>query len=82
VVHFFWNYRLIAETKQNSMVIDVDGLSQADRAKLDTAIEQAGFSGQVHARIKGRIERQRFSIFHLVASELAVIEMAAGYSTH
>jgi TPR repeat protein len=72
VVHLLWDYRLKAETGQNSIVIDVDGLNKADLAKLDAAIEKAGFLGQVHARIKGRIERQTLATFELVATELAL----------
>ena len=78
VVHLFWDYRLVAETGQNSIVIDLDGLSQADRDKLDAAIDKAGFLGQVHARIKGTIERQGLASFELVATELALTGFAIG----
>jgi TPR repeat protein len=75
VVHLLWDYRLKAETGQNSIVIDIDGLSQADRAKLDAAIEKVGFLGQVRARIRGRIERQTLATFKLTATELALNEI-------
>ena len=78
VVHVLWDYRLKAETGQNSIVIDVDGLNKADRAGLDAAIEKAGFLGQVHARIKGRIERQGLASFELAATELALTGFAKG----
>ncbi len=72
VVHLLGLYRLKSKTGQNSIVIDVDGLSQADRAKLDAAVEKAGFLGQVHARIKGTIERQKLVTFQLAATELTL----------
>jgi TPR repeat protein len=78
VVHLFWDYRLVAETGQNSIVIDLDGLSQADRDKLDAAIDKVGFLGQVHAQIKGTIERQSLASFELVATELALTRIAIG----
>ena len=73
VVHFLGLYRLKSETGQNSIVIGVNGLSQSDRARLDTAIDKAGFLGQVKARIKGRIERQKLVTFQLAATELTLI---------
>jgi hypothetical protein len=74
VNRFFWRYRLRAETGQNSIVLDVDGLRQADRSALESAIETTGFLGQVRARIKGRIERQSVATFRLVASELVLVD--------
>jgi PPE-repeat protein len=74
VVRFFWEYRLKSETRQNKIVIDVDGLNQADRAELDAAIKRAGFFGRVRARIHGRIERQTSATFELAATELVLIE--------
>ena len=75
VVQLFWAYRLVAETGQNSIVIDVDELSRADRDMLDAAIDQAGFLGQVRAQIKGTIERRALATFELAATELALIEI-------
>ncbi len=74
VVQFFWEYRLKSETGQNKIVIDVDGLKQSDRAKLDAAIGRAGFFGRVRARIHGRIARQTSATFELAATELVLIE--------
>jgi hypothetical protein len=74
VNRFFWRYRLRAETGQNSIVLDVDGLRQADRSALESAIETSGLLGQVRARIKGRIERQSVATFRLVASELVLVD--------
>ena len=76
VVQFFWEYRLKSETGQNKILIDVDGLNQADRAKLDAAIKRAGFFGRVRARIHGRIARQTSATFELAATELVLIEPA------
>ncbi len=78
VVHFLGLYRLKSETGQNSIVIDVNGLSQSDRARLDAAIDKAGFLGQVKARIKGRIERQKLVTFQLAATELTLSGIALG----
>jgi len=78
VVHLLWNYRLLAESGQNSIVIDIDGLSQADRQKLDAAIDKAGILGQVQARIVGTVERQALATFQLVATQLALREPGAG----
>jgi TPR repeat protein len=74
VVHLLWDYRLKAETGQNSIAIDVDGLSPANRARLESAIEGAGFLGQVRARIRGTVRRQTPATFELAASELTLIE--------
>jgi uncharacterized membrane protein YgcG len=74
VVQLFWEYRLKSETGQNKIVVDVDGLNQAGRAKLDAAINRAGFFGRVRARIHGRIERQTSATFELAATELVLIE--------
>lgn len=76
VVRLLWRYRLISESGQNSIVLDVDGLHRSDRAKLEEAIEKAGFLGQVRARINGRIERQSVVTFNLAASELVLLEGA------
>jgi TPR repeat protein len=72
VIHFFWNYRLIADAGQNSIVIDVDGLSQADRAKLDAAFDEAGPFDPVRAHIRGTVERQGFANYELAATQLAL----------
>jgi hypothetical protein len=74
VAHLFWNYRLIAEVGQNSIVIDIDGLSQTERVKLEAAIDKAGFLGQVQARIKGTVERRALATFQLAATHLALAE--------
>ncbi len=74
VVRFFWEYRLKSKTGQKIIVIDVDGLNQSDRAKLDEAVDRAGFFGRVRARIHGRIERQSSAAFGLVATKLVLIE--------
>ncbi len=76
VIHLLWDYRLKAETGQNSLVIDVDRLSPANRAMLDAAIERAGFLGQVRARVKGRVKRQTPATFELAATELTLIGIA------
>jgi hypothetical protein len=72
VNRFFWSYRLRSETGQNSIVLDIDGLQQADRSNFEAAINRTGLFGQVRARIKGRIERQSLATFRLVASELVL----------
>ncbi|HXH86865.1 MAG TPA: hypothetical protein VNI35_08545, partial [Nitrospira sp.] len=74
VVDLFWDYRLKAETGQNSIVINVARLSPANRAELAAAIDGAGFLGQVHARIKGRVEHQTLATYELVATELTLID--------
>jgi len=74
VVQFFWEYRLKSKSGQKNIVIDVDGLNQSDRAKLDAAIDRAGFFGRVRARIHGRIARQTSANFELAATKLALIE--------
>ena len=62
------------ETSQTNIVINVDGLNQADRAKLDAAIERAGFFSKVRARIHGRIERQSSATYELAATELVLVK--------
>ena len=74
VVQFLWEYRLKSETGQKIIVIDVDGLNPSDRAKLDAAIDRAGFFGRVRARIHGRIERQTSTTFELAATQLVMID--------
>ena len=78
MVQFFWDYRLIAERGQNSIVVDVNGLSQAERDKLDAAIDKAGFLGQVQARITGTVERQALATFQLAATQLVLSETGDG----
>jgi len=80
VVRLLGLYRLKSESGQNSIVIDTDALSRADRAKLHAAIEKAGFLGQVRARITGRVGRQTPVTFELEASELALEGAVAGSS--
>ncbi len=77
VVRFFWEFRLKSNSGQKTIVIDVDGLNQSDRAKLDAAIDRAGFFGRVRARIHGRIARQTSAALELVATELVLIEQLA-----
>ncbi len=91
VGYVFWDYRLVAESGRNSIVIDIDRLSQADRDKLDAAIDEAGYLGEVRARIKGTVEPQflrhlqlgstrwsvRSAIFQLAATELSLGEVGA-----
>jgi hypothetical protein len=74
VVHLFWDYRLLADSGQNSIVIDVDGLSRSDQAALDSAIDEVGTFGQVRARIKGTIERTSLATFVLTATDVALID--------
>jgi hypothetical protein len=76
VVRFFWEYRLKSKSGQKTIVIDVDGLNQSDRAKLDAAIDRAGIFGRVRARIHGRVARQTSAALNLVATELVLIEPA------
>jgi len=73
VVQFLWEYRLKSESGQKNIVVDVDGLNQTDRAKLDAAINQAGYFGRVRARIHGKIERQTSTTFELAATQLVLI---------
>ena len=56
------------------MVIDVEGLRPADQKELKKAIDRAGVLGQVHARIRGTIERQGAESYRLAASELVLVE--------
>jgi hypothetical protein len=76
VVYLMWDYRLKSETGQNSLVVNIDGLSPANRTKLASAVERAGFLGQVRARITGTVRRQTPATFELAASELTLIERA------
>jgi hypothetical protein len=59
-------------------VVNVEGLSPADRAKLQDAVRKAGFLGQVDARITGRVERQSPITFQLAARELTLGGAAQG----
>ena len=74
VVRLFERYRLRSEGGLETILVDVDELQQADRAKLEAAVANAGRLGEVRARIEGRIERQDPATFKLRASELVVIE--------
>jgi len=73
VIHLFWNYRLVADSGQNNIVIDVDQLSEADQAELDAAFDQAGFLEPVRAKIRGTVERKSFATYQLAATELALV---------
>ena len=76
MISVFWNYRLIAEDGQNNMVVDVDGLSPAERDKLTAAFDEVGALAPVRARIKGTIERQGFGTFELAAKEVTLAGFA------
>jgi len=78
VVHLLGRYRLKSDSGQNSLVVNVEGLSPADRAKLQDAVRKAGFLGQVDARITGRVERQSPITFQLTARELTLGGEAQG----
>jgi hypothetical protein len=73
IVRFFWRYRLISQSGQNNLVIDVEDLAETVRAKLDAAFEEAGAFGQLRARVEGTIERQGFATYHLAAREVALL---------
>ncbi|MDX1424574.1 MAG: tetratricopeptide repeat protein [Kiloniellales bacterium] len=70
VVHLLGRYRLRSDSGQNSLVVNVEALSPADRARLQDAIREAGFLGEVAARITGRVERQSPITFQLTAREV------------
>ena len=74
VVWLLWQYRLQSDDATDSLVIDVEGLPAEQRARLTQALDGAGFLGEVHARIRGRIDRQGPSNYRLTASELALID--------
>ena len=74
VIQLFSRYRLRSGTGQNTIVIDIDGLQPTERAELEAALEEVGMLGGVRARIMGRIERQEAANFHLVASELVLLD--------
>lgn len=74
VVRLFQRYRLRSETSQKTIMIDVEGLPQPERAKLGDAIERAELLGKVRVRIFGRIERGENATFHLAAYELVVLD--------
>jgi len=73
VVHLFWNYRLVANSGQNNIVIDVGRLSEADRAELEAAFDEAGFLEPVGAKIRGTVERKSLATYQLAVTELALI---------
>jgi len=73
IVRFFWRYRLISQSGQNNLVIDVEDLAETARAKLDAAFEEVGAFGQLRARVEGTIERQGFATYHLAAREVALL---------
>jgi hypothetical protein len=56
------------------MVIDVEGLRTADQNELQEAIDRVGILGQVHARIRGTIERRGTQHYRLTASNLVLVE--------
>ncbi len=74
VVWLLWRYRLQSESGPDSMVIDVEGLRTADQKELQEAIDRGGILGQVHARIRGTIERRGTQHYRLTASELVLVE--------
>ena len=74
VVWLLWRYRLQSESGPDSMVIDVEGLRTADQKELQEAIDRVGILGQVHARIRGTIERRGTQHYRLTASKLVLVE--------
>jgi len=74
VVRLFKRYRLRSETGPNTIVLDIDGIRPSDRARLEAAIEEASLLVPLRARIKGKVERQSPVTFHLVASDLVLLD--------
>jgi hypothetical protein len=74
VVWLLWRYRLQSDRGPGSLVIDTAGLRAEEIARLEAAVEHAGFLGAVRARIRGRVERETEATYRLAASELALVE--------
>ncbi len=74
VVRIFKRYRLRSESGPNTLVIDIDGIQPSERAALEAAVENASILTPVHARIKGKVERQSSGTFYLVASDLVLLD--------
>jgi hypothetical protein len=56
------------------MIVDVAGIDRAQHYMLQEAIAGAGLIGSVRAQISGEVVRGSAKKFHLVASDLILVE--------
>ncbi len=68
------NYRLQSKLTQKTLLVDVAGIHRAQHDMLEDDIAGAGLIGSVRAQISGKVVRGSAKAFHLVASDLVLVE--------
>ncbi len=74
LLHLLQKYRLQSKSSQRTMIVDVAGIDRAQHYMLQEAIAGAGLIGSVRAQISGEVVRGSAKKFHLVASDLILVE--------
>jgi hypothetical protein len=68
------HYRLQSESGARTLIVDVAGIHRTQYEVLRDAIASAGLIGSVRAQISGEVVRGSAKKFHLVASDLVLVE--------
>ncbi len=68
------HYRLQSKSGFRTLIVDVAGVHRAQHDMLQNAIAGVGPIGSVRAQISGKVERGSAKAFHLVASDLILVE--------
>ena len=72
LTHFLGLYRLRLEKEQNSLIVNVDRIPQADQIRLEKATRAVGILGSVRVRIKGTVAQANFLTYRFVTSDLVL----------
>jgi hypothetical protein len=68
------HYRLQSNSGARTLIVDVAGIQRTQYEVLRDAIASAGLIGSVRAQISGEVVRGSSKKFHLVASDLVLVE--------
>jgi len=68
------HYRLQSNSGARTLIVDVAGIHRTQYEVLRDAIASAGLIGSVRAQISGEVVRGSAKKFHLVASDLVLVE--------
>jgi hypothetical protein len=68
------HYRLQSDSGARTLIVDVAGIHRTQYEVLRDAIAGAGLMGSVRAQISGEVVRGTAKKFHLVASDLVLVE--------
>lgn len=74
ILHLLERYRLQSHSGTKSLVVEVVGVPRSDLLTFERAIDVAGLLGEVRVRIRGRVDGDSQTTFHLVATDLMLAE--------